>query len=397
MMDGEITHRSIPLAGCTFTEAEVEAVSDVMRSGRLTMGEKCRQLEEAFAIYTGRHHAIFVNSGSSANLLACFAAANPDASFMGLPNIKGREVIVPALTWSTTIFPIAQAGALPVLVDCDPVTLQARDDLIAAAVNPNTAGVCLVHVLGGAAPDLRTMKLCEDHNLWLIEDTCESLGVRCDGRMMGTLGQMATFSFYFSHQMTTIEGGMVVCDDDRLADLLRAMRSNGWTRDMRNGRAYEEKRPDIDSRFLFQTMGFNLRPTEISGALGLIQLGKLETMNRRRRDIFDRISDASIRAGLFPMRFPPWVTPAPFGVPIMAASKSQRATLRTYLESHGIDTRPIIAGNIACHPCMETIEHRVHGSLATSDRIMDCGLYVGAFPTMSEEDVAHVVTALERF
>ncbi len=220
----------IPLNKNTLGKEELDAAKAVLDSGQLTMGERCRAFERAFAAYLGVEHAVMVNSGSSANLLALFALANPLVPADGLPGriMPGSEVIVPALTWSTTVWPVIQAGAKPVFVDCDPDTLQATPEAIEAAVTPATSAIFVVHVLGGAVDMAAVGAIAQRHRLWLIEDTCESLGVAWNGRKVGSYGQLGTFSFYFSPHITTIEGGMVVTPDARLADLLRAMRAHGW-------------------------------------------------------------------------------------------------------------------------------------------------------------------------
>src|SRR5262245_17218424 len=228
----------IPLNKSTIGEEEKNAVRAVLDSDRFTMGDRCHAFEREFADYLGVGHAVMVNSGSSANLIALFVMADALLPADGElpPRIRpGSEVIVPALTWSTTIWPVLQAGARPVFVDCDPRTLQMQPQAIEAAITPATAAIVVVHVLGGAVDAAAVAAIARQHGLWLFEDTCESLGVEWDGRKVGSFGQLASFSFYFSHHITTIEGGMVVTHDARLADLLRALRAHGWVRDMRAG------------------------------------------------------------------------------------------------------------------------------------------------------------------
>ena len=261
----------IPLNTNTLGAAEFDAARSVLDSGQLTMGARCRAFERAFARFIGVEHAVMVNSGSSANLLVMFALANPLVPAKGFPGriLPNREVIVPALTWSTTIWPVLQIGATPVFVDCDPRTLQMRPEDIEAAITEKTSAIVVVHVLGGAVDMSSVEQIARRHGLWLFEDTCESLGVAWSGKMVGSFGHLASFSFYFSHHITTIEGGMITTNDGELANLLRAMRAHGWIRQMDGREQIAARYPDIDPRFLFLTTGFNLRPIEINAAIGL--------------------------------------------------------------------------------------------------------------------------------
>ena len=394
----------VPLNKSTIAEEEKTAAKAVLDSDQLTMGARCRAFEEEFARYLGVAHAVMVNSGSSANLIALFTMADARVpAGDGLPpRIQpGSEVIVPALTWSTTIWPVLQVGAKPVFVDCDPRTLQMQPAAIAAAITPATSAIIVVHVLGGAVEASAVEAIARERNLWLFEDTCEALGVGWDGRKVGSFGQLASFSFYFSHHITTIEGGMVVTNDGRLADLLRAMRAHGWIRDMKAGREIAAGYPDIDPRFLFLTTGFNVRPTEINAAIGLEQLKKLPGFNASRRDVARRL-DAGLAAldqagDLTLIRHHPRVEPAPFGYTVLCRTQAARDGLRDCLEAAGIETRPVICGNLARQPALAHHAYRISGELAGADRVMDCGLYWGTHPFMSDDDVRHIVATVQGF
>jgi len=392
----------IPLNTNTMGAEETEAAKAVIDSGFVTMGRHCREFEAAFAKYIGAKHAVMVNSGSSANLLAAFTLANPICPLGGRRRITpGSEVIVPALTWSTTVWPFVQAGAVPVFVDCDPVTLQMQPEMIEAAITPRTTAIAIVHVLGGAVDITAIRQIADRHGLWLFEDTCESLGVLWDGKQVGSFGHLGSFSFYFAHHITTIEGGMVVTDDDELADLMRSMRAHGWTRHMESGAAQAAAHPEIDSRFLFITTGFNLRPTDINGAIGSIQLRKLDQFNARRREVAraldDGLADLSRDGRLQPMRFDPRCTPAPFGYPVLCRSNEERNAFQKHLEANGVETRPVICGNLARQPALAHVEHRVPHPLTGADRVMDCGLYWGTHPMMEPAEIAYVLDQVRTF
>jgi CDP-6-deoxy-D-xylo-4-hexulose-3-dehydrase len=393
----------LPLTANLLGEKEIAAAKAVLDSGFVTMGKLCARFEQEFATYLGVKHAVMVNSGSSANLLALFALANPllapDGGRRRLAS--GDEVIVPALSWSTTIWPVLQAGATPVFVDCNPETLQLEPAAVAAAITPKTAAIVVVHVLGGACNVAEIGQLAQARGLWLIEDTCESLGVAWDGRKVGACGDIGTFSFYFSHHITTIEGGMVVTDHPQLADLLRSMRSHGWSRAMSNADDFAAQFPDIDPRFLFVTTGFNVRPSEINAAIGLEQIKRLDGFNDRRREIaarFDRGFAGLRESGdLQLVRSDPRCLAAPFGYAVLCRTPKARQSFRQHLEASGIETRPIICGNMVRQPAFRHLPHRVSGSLVGADRVMDCGIYWGPHPGMSDGDVDTAIGIVNAF
>ena len=390
------TEMQVPLNVSTFGDEEIESAIKVLRSGFVTMGARCAEFETAFAAYLGGGEAIFVNSGSSANLLAFFALANHAAPQR--PGKRrftpGAEVIVPSVTWSTTIWPIIQSGAVPVLVDSDPATLQMDMDAMRAAVTDKTFAVCPVHVLGNTVNMKEVLAFAAEHELWVVEDTCEALGSRYYGQPVGTFGDISTFSFFFSHHITTIEGGMVSTRDPEMAELLRCLRAHGWTRHLKRRAEEEAKYPDIDPSFLFINTGFNVRPTEINAAFGLIQLTKLDRFNERRRSIaadWNRqlapmIADGMVR----PMCPVPGADAAWFGFPVICRDREFRDALRTRLNACGVETRPIICGNMARQPALAHVPNRVSGQLTGADTIMDRGLLWGAHPFMTDEEVNHV-------
>jgi CDP-6-deoxy-D-xylo-4-hexulose-3-dehydrase len=394
----------IPLNKSSIGEEERIAAKAVLDSDALTMGERCRAFEREFAAYLGVEQAVMVNSGSSANLIALFAMADAlipsDGSLPGRI-LPGSEVIVPALTWSTTIWPVLQVGAKPVFVDCDPHSLQMEPDAIEAAITPDTSAIVVVHVLGGAVDVTAVEAIARRRKLWLFEDTCEALGVAWNGKRVGGFGHLASFSFYFSHHITTIEGGMVVTNDARLADLLRAMRAHGWIRDMHAAAEIAAGYPHIDPRFLFLTTGFNVRPTEINAAIGLEQLKKLPAFNESRRETARRL-DAGLAAleqagELALIRHDPRVTPAPFGYTVLCRSRDVRDGLRRHLEAAGVETRPVICGNLARQPALAHHAYRISGELSGADHVMDCGLYWGTHPFMTEDEVRYIIATVRQY
>ncbi|MBX9634309.1 MAG: DegT/DnrJ/EryC1/StrS family aminotransferase [Magnetospirillum sp.] len=393
----------IRLSEPTYGEEEIAEVLDSLRSTRVTMGAKCAAFEAAFANYVGTRHAVFVNSGSSANLLAWFAVANP---LFPVPEGKrpwrpGAEVIVPAVTWSTTLWPIVQAGGVPVLVDCDPATLQMKPEAVEAAIGPDTVAVCPVHALGNSCDLTALEDICRRHGLIMMEDTCEALGTRYHGKVVGGFGLMGTYSFFFSHHITTIEGGMVVTDDDALADLLRCLRAHGWTRDLADKARWGAADGGLGSRFSFVNTGFNLRPSEINGAFGLHQLRKLEGFNAQRRHatqaLLAQLEPLTASGDITIMGVTPGADPAFFGFPLLCRDNATRDGLAAHLDAAGIEIRPIICGNMARQPAMAHVRHRIAGSLHGADQIMDAGLYFGLHPGYSDDDVLFVAAAIREY
>ncbi|MGB0871967.1 MAG: DegT/DnrJ/EryC1/StrS family aminotransferase [Solirubrobacterales bacterium] len=383
---------SVPLYGA----GEVNGAIDALLSQNVTMGARVREFEAAFATEMGSKHAIMVNSGSSANLLAVSVLAQTALAGHLKP---GDEVIVPAVTWSTSIAPILQLGCVPVLVDIDEDTLNMRPESIDEALSDRTRAVMPVHLLGNPVDMDPLMERARAHDLWVIEDTCESLGTEIAGRKVGSFGHFGTFSFYFSHHITTIEGGMVITDDDELNDLARSLRAHGWSRDMSTRPQLESANPNIDPRFLFVNVGYNLRPMEIQAAFGLVQLQRLAEFNERRRHNAVVLSEAlhkySDRIRLINEQEggrSTW-----FGFSVITESAEQRSRLCDHLEARNIATRPIVAGNLALQPAFRDNPHRTIGDLEVATRVGERGLFIGNHPSLTEAQLDHVVGAFSEF
>ena len=395
----------IPLNKNTIGKDEREALLQVFDSGYMTMGKITKKFESAFAKYIGSKHAIYVNSGSSANLLAFSAIQDNDKLIKPKINKKfisqGDEIIVPAVSWSTSIWPICQIGATPVFVDSEPATLQMKIDSVKKAISKKTKAICVVHVLGNAGYIKEIKKICNDKNLWLIEDTCESLGVKKHNKFLGTFGDLGTYSFYFSHHITTVEGGMIVTNNDYLANKIRSLRSHGWTRDMTNVEKYKKYFKNFDPRFLFVNVGYNLRSTDLNAAIGLVQLKKLKKFNKRRTEIGytwnEAFKDLKKDDLIFPMEITKHTDPSWFGFPILCKSKKIRDQLGLHLEKNGIETRPIICGNMVKQPGIKNIKHRVAGKLLGADKIMNLGIFWGSSPDMTKSEVNYVTKIVKNF
>lgn len=218
-----------PLIENTYDQTDIDVMIDVLRSDKLTMGKKVEQFEREFSKYIGSNYSIMVNSGSSANLLAMSVATN----YMRKNKLNtGDKIIIPNICWSTSIWPLIQMGLIPVFVDVDPDTMNIDINELKKIITPDIKGIMVVHILGNCTNMNEIMNIVNDNNLFLIEDTCESLGSTYNGKKLGTFGDFGTYSFYYSHHITTIEGGMIVCNNKEDYELLKCLRSHGWIRQL---------------------------------------------------------------------------------------------------------------------------------------------------------------------
>jgi CDP-6-deoxy-D-xylo-4-hexulose-3-dehydrase len=391
----------LPLTVNTFGDEEIAAALEALVRGPMTMGPRVTAFEQRFARALGCADAVFCNSGSSANLLA-MAELTRAFGRDGKPLLQpGDEVVVPAVTWSTTVWPVAQMGAIPVLADVSPETLNVTVESVERALSPRTRAVFAVHLLGNPAPVDALARLCAERGLVLLEDVCESLDAQLAGRAVGTFGRTGTFSFYFSHHICTIEGGMVACQDPQVAERLRILRAHGWTRHMsRAGRQQAEAAsPEIDPRFLFVDLGYNLRGTDVQAAIGLVQFERRAGFLSRRREV--AAAWASVRDELerifTPIHFSPGASHFALPLILRPGTPATRATLCAWLEDRGVETRPLVAGNLARQPALSRVPHRVAGPLPGADLIHEQGLYVGIHPGLGDNEVAFLADALRSF
>ena len=268
-----------PLLENTLSKEDLEAGIKVIKSEQLTMSKKTTEFEKQFAKKMGAKFALMVNSGSSANLLATFAAGNP----LRKNRFKnGDEALIPAVCWPTSLWPLIQAGLKPKFVDVEKNTLNVDPEKLISAISKKTKVILLIHVLGNSTNVERIIKIAKRKKIIIIEDTCESLGSKFRKKNLGTFGDFGTYSFYFSHQITSGEGGMVVCNDKDDYNILYSMRAHGWSRGVKNQKKIEKKFKHLDPRFIFINSGFNLRPTDITAAIGHSQFKKLNNFIRIR-------------------------------------------------------------------------------------------------------------------
>lgn len=365
-----------PLAFYSWDQEEHQAIQRVLLSGRYTMGPQVAAFEREFAEYLGAEHTVMVNSGSTANLLAVTA-------LMLEGKLKpGDEVIVPAVSWSTTYFPLHQLGLRMRFVDVDPLTFNIAVEQVYDALTPDTRAVFAVNLLGNPCDlDLLT-DCCLDHNLSLLVDNCESLGAVFDGQEAGTFGNIGTYSFFFSHHMQTMEGGMVVAHNQRTADTLCSLRAHGWTRDLSSDSPIYQRSEDwFDESFKFILPGYSVRPLEMSGAVGREQLKKLpDQLAQRRRNAEVYRNEIMSQRWASPCYEPKGGRSSWFGFPVVLCGPltGHRYEVVNELRKFGIETRPVVAGNFLRHPVAKLLNiANPNDPFPVADDIHDNGFFLG--------------------
>jgi CDP-6-deoxy-D-xylo-4-hexulose-3-dehydrase len=388
----------IPLNIPSYDWEEASEAIDSILSTCVTMGEKVKQFERKFAERIGVKYAIMVNSGSSANLLALSILTNLALKDRLKP---GDEVVTPAVTWATTVYPMINCGLTPVLVDVDIESFNISPREIEKAITERTRAIMLVHLLGNPCEMDKITELAEKHHLYLIEDACEAHGAEFKGQKVGSFGDLATFSFFFTHHISTIEGGMVLTNNEEYAELGKALRAFGWIRDLRDKDEIAKKYRDIDPRFLFINIGYNFRPTEIQGAFGIHQIKKLDKFIEIRRDNaqfwYERLKEFSDYLWLHRERAGTkhvW-----FGYPLTVSPDAPftRKELTDFLEGKGVETRPIMAGNIDEQPAMRLFHYRKVGDLPNSKLIMRNSFFFGNHQGIGKEEREGIVEYIREF
>ncbi|MCW4385017.1 DegT/DnrJ/EryC1/StrS family aminotransferase [Salinibacterium sp. SYSU T00001] len=381
--------QGFPLATSSWDEAEYTAIQRVVESGRFTMGPLVKQFESEFAAHFGAGYGVMVNSGSSANLLAIAAAVIDPRIDLN----RGDEVLVPAVSWATTYYPLQQYGLIPRFVDIDLDTLNMDLELAEQAVTERTKAIFAVNLLGNPNDFTKLTALAEKHGLVLLEDNCESLGARDAGTWAGTAGLMGTFSAFFSHHISTMEGGVILTDDEQLYQELLSLRAHGWTRELPEKNFVHDKTGDrFDDLFRFVLPGYNVRPLEMSGAIGIEQLAKIPSLvEGRRRNAAYFVEKF---AGLETVRLQretgesSWFG---FSLVLEGALAGRRAEVARTLEAAGVEARPIVAGNFARNPVMQYLDAIVPEELPAADKVHVDGLFVGNhhYPVESGIDLVY--------
>lgn len=363
------------LASSTWDNKELDAIQSVIDKDMYTMGNSVKQFEEDFAKFLKNKYCVMTSSGSTANLIATaalFYTKNPKLK-------RGDEVIVPAVSWSTTYFPLQQYGLKLKFVDIDLETLNYDLDALKTAISDNTKMIMVVNLLGNPNDFDLINEIIEDKGIILIEDNCESMGAEYKGKQAGTFGLMGTFSTFFSHHMATMEGGFVTTDDEELYHILISLRAHGWTRNLPKENHVSNKSDDwFTESFRFVLPGYNVRPLEMSGAIGIEQLKKLTSFIENRRK----------NAELFVNRFqnhPDFIIQRDidksswfgFSLIIKPESKLKRKDIIKKLIDNNIECRPIVTGDFTQNEVMKYFDYEIHGDLTNAKYLHENGFFVG--------------------
>lgn len=367
-----------PLATSSWDDSEYQAIQRVIDSGMFSMDQEVQNFEKEFANFFGSKFAVMVNSGSSANLLmtaALFYTRNTD-----LRLYSGDEIIVPAISWSTTYFPLSQFGLIQKFVDVDRATLNYDLDQLRSAISPKTRAIMAVNLLGNPNDFDAINDMIEGKNIVLMEDNCESMGANFGDKFTGTFGTVGSFSSFFSHHISTMEGGMIVTDDQELHQIMLSLRAHGWTRNLpqENLVSGRKKEDAFDESFKFVLPGYNLRPLEMSGAIGREQLKKLPELVEGRRNnarIFQKsLSNSKHFTLQKEIGNSSWFG---FSLTLKEDSELTRSTFVSKLNGLGFECRPIVAGNFTKQPVMRHMKHEIHGDLLNANFVDRQGLFIG--------------------
>jgi len=365
-----------PLVTSTWDENELNAIQRVITSGRFTMGEEVQRFEQEFAAFLGSKYCVMVNSGSSANLLAISSFFYRKKN----PLQRGDEVIVPAIAWATSYYPLYQYGLRLKFVDIDRDTFNYDINALRKAVSNKTRAIMVVNLMGNPNDFNAINEIIGKRDIILIEDNCESMGAEYEGKQAGTLGLIGTFSTFFTHHMSTMEGGMAVTDEEELYHILLALRAHGWTRQLpkKNKVCSTKSKDTFKESFRFILPGYNVRPLELSGALGTEQLKKLPTFIKARREnaiffqeLFRNNPFFNIQKELGKSSWFGFALIKREGV-LLTRSKIVQA-----LQSNGIECRPIMTGDFTKTEVVKWFDYEIHGSLTAASWIDKNGFFVG--------------------
>jgi len=390
----------VPLMKNTFLneiETKEELAKFILQARKLSMGEQCAGFENEFAAFQGAIDAVLFSSGGSANLAMLQTLKN-------LGRLKDNDKVgVSALTWSTSLMPIIQLGMQPVPIDCEPTTLNVMATKLKERIKETKLHALFITNALGFAGNLDTIRdVCNENNIILIEDNCEALGTELPAGKTGSFGVMASFSFFVSHHMSTIEGGMVCTDDEELAQMLRIVRANGWDRNLRATQQHKLRKnhnvhSELDAKYTFYDLAYNFKPTEITGFLGRYQLRFLKdnivareknhiTLEARVKENPDMIvldrSHITLLSG--------------FAFPVLCRTPELKQLYLSQFAGAGVEVRPMIAGNIQKQPFYKKYVQDSF-KLMGADKVHECGFYCGNYPELTEADLQTLSSSLSRY
>lgn len=399
---------SVPVSGKVLDGSDIAALVDASLDGWLTAGRFHDDFERALAKYVGVRNALFVNSGSSANLVALAGLTSPKLGKRALK--AGDEVITVAAGFPTTVNPIIQNGMIPVFVDVELGTYDAVIDQIREAISPKTRAIMMAHTLGNPFDVDAIKAICKEHNLWLIEDSCDALGSTYKGKKTGSFGDTATVSFYPAHHITTGEGGAVFVNSPLIKKQVESFRD--WGRDCycptgqdnTCHKRFEWQLGDLpagyDHKYIYSHIGYNLKATDMQAALGLSQMKKLDTFVQARKDNFEYLKkslsgiDDFIQPSATLDSDPSWFG---FGLTIKPDSAIDRTKLLKHLDEKKIGSRLLFGGNLLKQPAYKNIEHRVIGDLKNTNLIMKNTFWIGVYPGLTREMLDYMVSVIHDF
>lgn len=367
-----------PLATSSWDNAEIEAIQRVIASNQYSMGDEVREFESQFAVWVGSKYALMTNSGSSANLL--MTAALRYTRNIDYRLELGDEIIVPAVSWSTTYYPLHQYGLKLRFVDVNLQTLNYDLDALSDAITQQTRAIMCVNLLGNPNNFSVIKDIATKYDLIVIEDNCESMGATFQGKQAGTHGLLGTFSTFFSHHISTMEGGVVVTDDEELYHILLALRAHGWTRNLpdRNLLTGQKSADPFEESFRFVLPGYNLRPLEMSGAIGREQIRKLPSLIAGRRENAKKWQAALVDHPVFLVQQEigesSWFG---FSLIIRDGVDTTRSDVINRISNLGFETRPIVSGNFTKNPVLQLMDHSIHKSMKNAEILDRNGFFIG--------------------
>lgn len=382
------------LSDNTWDNKEIEAIQRVINSGFFSMGKEVSKYEELFAQKVGSKYAVMSNSGSSANLLAIAAL------FYSGRLKEGDEVIVPAVSWSTTYFPLAQYSLKLKFVDIDVNTLNIDIDKLKMSISKKVKAVMCVNLLGNPNNYDEIVSICKENSLILIEDNCESLGGKYKEKQLGTFGILGTYSTFYSHHLCTMEGGVTVTDDEELYHYMLSIRAHGWTRNLpKDSKLYKKCENDFYESFNFIMPGYNLRPLEMEAAIGVEQLKKMDRIVEQRREnakyFIDKMSSLSEFYGI--QREYGESSWFGFAIILKANIVGYRDELVKLLRENGVEVRPIVAGNFTKSKAIRYLKYKISGELESADNIHNNGFFVGNHCKDNSRNIDLLVSLLGKF
>jgi len=395
-----------PLLENGFNQQDLQKGINVLKSGFITMNKHTEIFEKEFAKKLKTKFALMVNSGSSANLLATFAACNPlrKNKFK-----RGDEALIPVLCWSTSLWPLVQAGLKPKFVDINPKTLNVDADDLISKITKKTKVIMLINVLGISADLDKIKNYAKKNNIIIIEDNCEALGAKYNNRFLGTFGDFGTFSFFYSHQITSGEGGMIVCNNREDYEILLALRSHGWSRSKHSYAKNAKKYPDLDSRYIFINSGFNVRPTDVQAAMGLNQFKRLNNFKKNRslnkKKIIKKIQGDKRWNNQFSfINFSKKINPSYMNLPILVNKKYKKNKKKflKFIEKKGLETRPIISGSFVNQPATKLYnlnpkKLKFNGAQEVEDLGFVIGLYTTKIKNMHVKNLVDILYSIDNF